>query len=268
MKKVLVALLMVVVLFSLCACGTSQTSFISKSKAKSLAKQFPDLQAEVTFKYESNGKEYQIVVKYDLLLEQAPVAVTRFIQIANAEGYDGTRVDTYNSSYKYAVMGRYGEKTGEDGKSKYYDFRSEDPTFAGEFKQNGYKMPKGGYADFEFYSLAMFHVNEGKHFDSANGAFIMDLSNEDKGLNSANYAVFAKFASIKVLTDGEVSLRETTTKNSQLYDKMVSLTGTTSHTVYDLNGEESSSIRIATNKVTISVKILGDYDWTKLPTIR
>ena len=266
-KKVLVALLMVAVLLSLCACSVGSTSFLSKSQVNSLVKEYPNPQAQLILNYTTNGKTVEIKVTYDLLLEKAPLAVTRFIQIANEGGYDGTLVDTYNSGYKYVVMGRYGEKEGDDGKSQYYDFRSEDGTFAGEFKQNKYKAPKGGYAEFELYSLAMFHNLEAKYFDSANGAFIMDLSREDGGLNSANYAVFAKFANMTVLTDGVVTLRETTSKNSLIYDKMTYLTGTTTRTVYELNGENSSSIKIASEKITVSVKILGSYDWSKLPTI-
>lgn len=273
-KKVLVALLMIAVLLTLCACTVGSTSFLSKSKVNSLVKAYPNPQAELTLTYTSNSKTIEIKVTYDLLLDKAPLAVTRFVQIANEGGYDGTLVDSYNSTYKYVVMGRYGEKENADNKSQYYDFRSEDPTFAGEFKQNKYKAPKGGYSEFELYSLAMFHENSGEKFDTANGAFIMDLSNdkstkeEETGLNSANYAVFAKFATMTVLTDGVVTLRETTSKNSQIYDKMTSLTGTTTRTVYELNGENSSSIKIVSDKITLTVKILGNYDWTKLPTIR
>lgn len=271
MKKVLVALLMVAVLLSLCACTVSPDSFLSKSEVNSLVKAYSKPQAELTLSYTSNGKDIEIHVTYDLLLDKAPLAVTRFVQIANDGGYEGTLVDYYNSSSKYAVMGRYAIEEVENGskvENRYFNYRSEDVTFAGEFKQNKYKMPKGGYAEFELYSLAMFHENEADEFNSANGAFIMDLSSDKGGLNSANYAVFAKFASMRVLTSGEVTLRETTSKNSQLYDKMATLTGTTTRTVYDKNGENSSSIKIVSDKITISVKILGDYNWSKLPTIR
>ncbi|MCH5159836.1 MAG: peptidylprolyl isomerase [Clostridiales bacterium] len=268
MKKILVALLMVVLLFSLCACGVNSNSFMSRSQVNSLSKEFSGVQAVLTLTYESNGKTIDMKVTYDLLLDQAPIAVTRFIQIANDGGYDGTRVDTYNSTYKYVVMGRYGQKDDSDGKKKYYDFRSHDVTFAGEFKQNGYRAPKGGYAEFELYSLAMYHVNEGEEFNSANGAFILDLSGEDSGLNSANYAVFAKFASMTILTDGEVTTQPTTSKRPQLSDKLVRLTSTTSRTVYDAHGENPTSIKIASNEVTVTVEILGDYDWSKLPIIR
>ena len=271
MKKVLVALLMVAVLLTLCACGVSSGSFLPKSKVKSLVNEYPNPQAELTLTYTTNSKTVEIHVTYDLLLSKAPLAVTRFVQIANEGGYEGTLVDSSNSSYRYAVMGRYAIEEVENNnkvENKYFNYRSEDVTFAGEFKQNKYKAPKGGYAEFELYSLAMFHDGEAKDFDSANGAFIMDLSTEKGGLNSANYAVFAKFASMKVLTNGEVTLRETTSKNDQLYNKMLSLSGTTTRTVYDKTGENSSSIKIASDKITISVKILGNYDWSKLPTIR
>ena len=266
MKKVLVALMMVAVLLGLCACGVSSNSFMSKSQVNSIVKAYPNPQAVLTFKYVDNGKNVKIRVTYDLLIEQAPLAVTRFIQIASSGGYDGTFVDTYNSTYKYAVMGRYGQREGDD---KYYNFRSHDVTFAGEFKQNGYRAPKGGYAEFELYSLAMFHMNDGEEFNSANGAFILDLSGEDWGLNSANYAVFAKFVSMTILTDDDVTTQPTTSKRPQLSDKLVKLGGTTSYTVYDVNGEHATSIKFASQKVTIEVEVSGSGDnWSKLPTIR
>ena len=264
MKKVLVAFVMILLLLSLCACSVPANSFMSRAQASSLAKKYPNPQAVLTLTYKTDGKTIEMKITYDLLLAQAPIAVTRFIQLANEGAYDGTVVDTYDSTYKYVVMGRYG-KDEED--NRWYDYRSADITFAGEFEQNGYRAPRDGYAQFETYSLAMYHENSGSQFDSANGTFLLALKSDT--LNSSNYAVFAHFASMTILTDGEVTTQETTSKRPQLNDKMTSLTGRTTRTVYDVDGSNSRSVQIVSSEVTLTVEISETPDgWKKLPTIR
>ena len=265
MKKALVAVVMILLLVSLCACSVASNSFMSRAQVNSLTKRYPNPQAQLTLKYKLGGNDFEVTFTYNLLLDKAPIAVTRFVQLANEGAYNDTVVDKFDSTYLYAVMGRYGQN--QD--SRYYNLRYDDVTFAGEFKQNGYREPKGGYAQFQMYSLAMFHDNRsGEKFDSANGTLLLALSADT--LNSDNYAVFAEFASMKVVTNGE-TVREYSTPNGLLFDHMKKFT-TSSTQIYDPTGTTSVSgsiLKAASNTdITITVAILGDYDWSKLPTIR
>ena len=267
MKKVLVAIVLITLLVSLCACGVSHNSFMSRAKVNQLVKSYPNPQAEVTFKYETAGNNYQVKVTYNLLLDKAPIAVTRFIQLAIDGAYDDTLVDTLDSSKKYVVMGRY-QKNAEDG--KYYKVRTADVTFAGEFESNEYREPSGGYAQFALYSLAMYHENKGEEFDSANGTLMLALTSD---INAANYAVFAEYASMTILTNDVITTENATSRRPQLRDNLLSFSFRTSRDVYDANDPDVSSERISilttekSTNVTITVKILGEYDWKKLPTI-
>lgn len=257
---------MILLLVSLCACTVSPTSFLSKSKVRSLVSSYPEPTAVVTLNYKTGNNDFRVEITYKLLLDKAPLAVTRFIQIAKDGGYDGTLIDKYDSSYKYMVMGRY---KAED--SKYYNARSKDTTFAGEFKQNGYSMPSGGYADFTFFSLAMYHDEAAKNFDSANGTLILDLSNEESGLNSANYAVFAEFVSMSVYTNDELTTKDRDNVPGYILAHLMGFTGRTTRTVYDSADENarSSSVQILSSEPTLTVEVFGsDDDWKNLPTIR
>ena len=264
MKKVLVVLLIVSLLFTLCACSVPHNSFMSKSMVNSLVKAYPNPQAKVTFTYDTGGNNFEVTITYNLLLDKAPLAVTRFIQIANEGGYDGTLVDALSKSAPmYAVMGRYTHQ------NEYYAVRTTDVTFAGEFASNGYREPKGGYAEFKLYSLAMFHKNEGEYFDSADGTFILALAGAGKTLSSANYAVFAEFASMTVKTNGETTTKETTSPSAKLRDHLLSFS-TTSRTIYDSVDKDAPSFSapICSTEVKLTVEIVEGYDWSKLPTIR
>ena len=271
MKKVLVAFLMVALLFSLCACGVSSDNFMSRSQVSSLVKQYPNPQAVVTLNYEtSTNEKFEVKITYNLLLEQAPLAVTRFIQIANDGGYDNTLVDTLdNSSHTYMIMGRY-----EQRDDKYYNVRLADTTFAGEFESNKYRMPKGGYTDFSLFSLAMYHDANGESFNSANGTLILALASETSEkpitLNSANYAVFAEYESMTVrIDDGDVNSYKKVSDTVLNHLKNFT-TRKSNQPVYDPNDPNASSVAVTimNTKITLSVEILGNYDWTKLPTIR
>ena len=261
MKKVLVALMMVVLLVSLCACSVASGSFMSRAQANSLAKNFDGAQAQVTFKYTAGSDKIEITVTYNLLFDKAPIAATRFVQLAQGGKYENTVVDTLDTSYKYVVMGRYMVE-----ENKYYDVTTDNVSFAGEFKQNGYRQPKDGYAEFGMYSLAMYHAMGAEYFDAANGTLILALSAET--LNSDNYAVFAEFDSMTVSVQNGRT-RTYNTPNSQLHDSLMSFTTrSTGTTIYDSNSSSSVTASVMSTKVYLSVQILGDYDFSKLPTIR
>lgn len=267
MKKALVALVMIALLVCLCACSVPSNSFMSKAQVNSLLKRYPEPKAVVTLSYKAGNDEFDVSITYKLLLEQAPIAVTRFIQIANKEenGYNNTLVDTLNTSDKYMIMGRYEQK--ED--NKYYNVRTADVNFAGEFKSNDYREPQGGYAEFKMFSLAMYHENDGEHFNSANGTLILALSSEIL-LNSANYAVFAEFESISVSTNGGEA-KSYSKVPSIIRDHLMGFTTRTTYSIYDANDENAGSVsaQIMSTKVTLNVEVFGsDDNWKKLPTIR
>ena len=266
MKKFLTALLLITLLLTLTACNIPAKSFMSKAQANSLAKEYGTPQAEMTLKYKTSSSGDEVVVKiiYDLLLDKAPLAVTRFIQIANDDGYNETIVDTLNKDHDYLIMGRYKKID-----TKYYDMRSGGGTFAGEFKQNRYKQPKGGYAQFDMFSLAMYHANDGAHFDSADGTLILSLtSNENKKLNFANYAVFAQLAKISVSVNGG-NFDDYTKVPSFVRENLYSFSARVSRNIYDAydDSKSSVSVQVMSTSVTLTVSILGNKDWSKLPTI-
>lgn len=272
MKKVLTALLLISLLFALCACGgtgghVSAESFMSRAKVNSLVKRYGEKpQAELTLSYTSSGDEVVVKVVYDLLLEQAPLAVTRFIQIANEGGYEGTLADTLNKDHDYIVMGRY-KKFDDD--NYYYDVRGGQTTFAGEFKQNDYKQPKGGYATFGMFSLAMYHANDGAQFDAANGTLILSLtSDEKKVLNSANYAVFAQLASISVKV-GKGELVDYRKVPSFVRENLYGFSARVTRKVYDRYDDTKGyvSVQMMSTAVKLHVEMLGNHDWSKLPKI-
>ena len=267
MKKVLVAFLMIALLVSLCACSVPAGSFMGRAQVNSLVKKYGTPQAELTIKYEAGADKVVVKVTYDLLLDKAPLAVTRFIQIANEGGYEDTFIDQLETTYKtYMVMGRYAKD--EVDSKKYYDLRSADVAFAGEFESNKYRQPKGGYAEFKMFSLAMYHENVGEKFDSANGTLILSLSSQTR-LNSADYAVFAEFQSMTVYVNEKQTYSYTKVDPSVLAN-LQSFTTATSHDVYkkDNPNTTTSNVKIISAEPTLSVKILGDSDWSKLPTIR
>lgn len=271
MKKALVAIVLIALLFTLCACGIPANSFMSKTKVNSLAKKIPNPQAVVTLSYTKGNDNFDVAITYDLLLEQAPIAVIRFIQIASKSenSYENTIVDTLNTSDKYLVMGRY-EKRQDN---KYFNVRTTDSTFIGEFKSNDYREPSNGYAEFKILSLAMFHEkdSDGEHFNSADGTLIMSLAN-DITLNSANYAVFAQWSSITVVTNGKTEDAKTYTRNvpSLVQNHLMGFTSRTTQSIYDASddGASSVSVSIVSSAPTLSVRILGVDDLKKLPTIR
>lgn len=268
MKKLLVVLMIAVLLVSLCACNrVPSTRFLSSTQVNSLAKNFDDPQAEVSLVYTKDGKQMEVDLVYDLLLTQAPLATIRFITLVNEGFYDQTVLDTYNSTYNYLLFGRYKLKTSEiDGKEKYYK-NPVDLTFKGEFKSNGYPQPEGGYAKFGMMSLAMYHADwteDNNTFDDANGYLILSTSSET--LNSDDYAVFAHLKSVNVNRGGE----EAGPFKYPTSDVLTHIreTSRTTNTIYDDATEANSeSIYTLSTKIKVYIRMLGDYDWSKLPTI-
>lgn len=278
MKKVLVFLLLAVMLVSVCACSyVPSTRFMSNSQRNSLVDDFGTPQAVLTINYTRNNVDYEIEITYNLLLSQTPIAVVRFIQLANAGAYDETVIDTFNSSYQYMIMGRYIYKDSviEEGKKHVYVNNALDVTFKGEFKSNGYSEPSEGYAQFKNFSLAMFHdesTAEDTNFDTANGTFI--LATDGATLNSNNYAVFAELASMTYSVNGKVQATRVGKVDSNARADLVSFTSKTgTRTVYT-DETESETIpsftmmnQVATIHVTIRAAEGKSADWSKLPRI-
>ncbi len=277
MKKILVVLMIVMMLATLCACNyVPSTRFLSKAQVNAIAGNFDDPQAEMTLNYTSNGENVEVKITYNLLLTKTPLAAIRFIQLTNEGFYDDTVVDYYNSTNHYWTLGRYRyeeSKIQTQGKMVYLQNPC-DKTFKGEFESNGYGMPKGGYAKFRILSLAMYYepwTETDNTFDTANGHLIMSAANESSNastLNSANYAVFAEMDSISVrrTTDGEF---QTFGKvPSDILSQLTGFTSRTSRDVYDDDSEANkTSVSLMTTVVKIHVKMLGDYDWSKLPRV-
>ena len=279
LKRVLVLVVLAVVLVSVCACNTVPAKrFMSNSMVKKLTNEFNGVQAEVTLSYEIRDggvkKQFEIKIVYDLLVGQAPIAVTRFIQLANDGYYNDSIIDTYNQTYRYMVMGRYLYKDSvvSENKQNYYANKTM-PTFKGEFKSNNYSEPTGGYAQFESYSLAMYHEeskSDNANFDTAQGALILALDNT---LNSNNYAVFAHmYSTTYTVIDGDnvTSVEHIGKMHGMAETNLKSFTATSRRTsVYTDATEEHKlpSVTMMDQLVTVKVRILGDYDWSKLPQI-
>lgn len=277
MKKVLVVLMVALMLVSLCACTyVPSTRFMSRMQVNSLVKEYGTPQAELTLNYKVGGKEVEVKVVYNLLLSQAPLATIRFIQLVEDNFYDDAIIDTYNSTYRYMVMGRYAyreivlnEGTEKEKTEMRYFKNESDVTFKGEFKSNAYKEPKDGYSQFSIFSLAMYHsdaTTDDNNFDTANGTLILALANET--LNSDNYAVFAEMANMSYkVGDGEFN-KQSSKVSPDILTNLKSFTSRTSRPVYDdMTMETSTSISLMSTTVKLHVRMLGDFDWSKLPTI-
>lgn len=266
MKKFLVFLVLIVMLFSLCACNyVPSTRFMSRAKVDSLVKQFGTPQAVVTISYKIGDKEHKIEILYDLLLSQTPLAVIQFIHLANDGFYNDTVIDTYDSQYHYMILGRYSY----DAESKKFYDNISTVTFKGEFASNNYREPKEGFAQFKMFSLAMYYDNpnkeDGANFDKANGTLLLELS-EKEPINYKNHAVFAHMVSV-AYDGGEPSSKVTSTVLGHLTK------GSTSNNVVYSDKSESSSRKekMPSPTFTIQVKIVGakgkSSDWSKLPRI-
>ena len=271
MKKLLIVLLSVALLATLCACNyVPSTRFMSSAQVNALTKKYDKPQAELTLNYRTGSTDVEVKVVYDLLLSQTPIATVRFIQLVNDGFYESTFMDNYDSTNKYLTFGRYVYVQSKQNESKNVYLKNPmDVTFKGEFKSNGYRQPKEGYAQFSLLSLAMYHdawTESNNTFDSANGYLIMAMANQT--LNSDNYAVFATVNSITV----KYGDKEATSHSNLPSDvnSILTKTSKTSYTVYDDDSETNStsvSLLSESNRVKVHIEILGDYDWSALPKI-
>ena len=283
MKKVLLVLLCVVMLFTFTACNNNP--FLSKSKVDSLVKQAggANPQAEMTIEYKvtkgSKTNEYKIVLTYEILLDKTPITALNFIDAVVDNYYSNLLFDYNSSAYNYFIGGRYYAKQVEvEGNetnttvTKYYKTTAR-PTFVGEFEGNNYSDPTGatdgsGYSKFEALSLAMYHDKNTESFDKANGAIIMAL--RDDCLNYKNYAVFAKMVNMVVYVDGVASPQASPENPSTepldwLLTNLKSYTSTNTQVVYDVDGNELPQKQtFLTVKPCFSIKMLGNTDWAKL----
>lgn len=282
MKKVLVVLVLAVMLVSVCACSyVPSTRFLSRSQVNALVKEYGIPRAEVTLSYtlKDGGveKDFEIKIIYDLLLSQTPLAVIRFIQLANEGFYDDTVLDTYHSSSpKYMILGRYAYKESavDEGEMKFFVNKSatSDITFKGEFAQNNYREPKAGYAETKPYSLAMYHENyvdsKNTNYDTANGALMLTMDNY---LNNKNYAVFAHMVSMSLkVGDGEAVTYPEGSVHPTAHANLAGFTRTDrSRSIYTDETEETKapSFTMMDQIVTVRVKILGGDNWDKLPRV-
>ncbi len=271
MKKLAIVLLIAVMLVTLCACNyVPSTRFMPKSQVKSLVKRYERPQAEMTFHYTADNMDVEVKVVYDLLLDKTPLATVRFIQLVNEGFYNDTFFDYYNgpSQYNYLTLGRYLEKKSIVSDKTVYLKNPSETTFKGEFKSNGYKEPEGGYAQFGILSLAMYHdawTEDNNTFDTACGYLIMSTST--KTLNSDNYAVFAHLSSMSVRYDDGTPIVQNNVRGEVL-KVLTASNNATSRTVYDDESEtNSSSVSMKRDVIKVEFKILGDYDWSKLPQI-
>ena len=243
-----------------------------KYEKNSLAKKFDDPRAELTLKYTAkNGTQMEVVIVYKLLLAQTPLATIRFIELVNEGFYNDTFVDSYISQYHYVTLGRYLYKnsTVQENNPKVYLQNPSELTFKGEFKSNGYKEPKAGYAQFKMLSLAMYHgdyTEENNNFDSANGYLIMALSTTNM-LNSENYAVFAEMQTV-TLRRGEQDPVTYTNRAPDDFVQNLCNTDRDSKRVYaDVDETNYSTVSMMRIHVSVQFRLLGDYDWSQLPGV-
>lgn len=277
MKKVLkfFALTMcVVLLLSLASCG----EFMSASKAKKLVSEFGTPQAEMTLTFTTaKGTKLRYVIIYDLLLDKTPITTINFINLVEIGFYKDAIFDSYNSNYNYFLAGRYTYRTNGDSDTLHGYSNVSDVTMVGEFKTNKFREPNGGYEPFSMFSLAMYHEDNAKSFDSANGALIFatasSSSETKKPLNYTNYAVFARMNSISIYEgDSETPRTYSRDQMSSLYlDNLTSQTSTTSCSMTNANGDSSSVTilgeRSAPRFVFSITMVDSGKDWSKLPKV-
>lgn len=279
--KVLTVLALLVTLVSLAACNHIPTTrFMSKTQVNNLAKQFEGAQAEMTLNYQTgNSVDVEVKIVYNMLFTKAPLATIRFIQLVNDKFYDDTVMDTHNTTNNYMVFGRYlyKESAVQTDSPKVFFQNLAEKTIKGEFKSNNYPEPEGGYAPFKIFSLGMYHdesVADDNKFDTGVGYVIFAMANET--LNPANYAVFADMASISYKYGSEGELHTMNKVPAEIFETLHAITSKTSPTekqgvftdaTETTRVDPTPSILSKTNPITIHIRMLGDYDWSKLPQL-
>lgn len=282
MKKLLLIALCLIMLFTFCAC--SSTQFLSKSQVNKLVKKYandgklPQVEMTLSYKTPKNSTSVQIKVVYDLLLDEAPISVISFINLLNDGRYDNVVVDSKTTTYMSIGRYTYTVEDSESSSDRTYAFADTSKTFIGEFKNNNFK-PYGdaegdddGYAKFDFFSLAMYHdaatsksddkeqqTEYHRAYDSADGRLMLSLG--ETRLNTApsykEYAVFARPVSFSYSNDGGENFANPVSKFSSSWYS--AFTGVTSKTV-KINGTNYSPIQI-----DVSFKMVaGTIDWANI----
>jgi len=254
-------------LFSLASCAGG---FMSRVKVNSLVKKYGTPQAEITFDYTYNNDKMKVVYVYDLLLDKTPVTVINFINLAESGYFNDVIINRYNSTYAYLQFGEYvyRAESSESDTYKYYENKKV-PSIVGEFATNKYPEPKGGYAEFPKLALAMYHDEGTKYNDTASGSVIMRLppqGSDSETLSYKNYAVFAYINSLSVSINGKDPVNYKNNMPAYLREQLAK-TNTTQRTVYTADGTDSNKLSLYATNIAVSVKILGDHDWSKLPKV-
>lgn len=265
--RVLALVMCAMLLFSLVACNGPKT--ISASKAKRLIDKYGIPQAQLTLNFTSNGKKMKYVITYDLLMDKTPTTVVNFINLVENKFYDNVIFQTYNSSQNFYRAAGYSYREDSEGKSKVVENVS-GITIPGEFESNLYSEPKGGYADFSMFSLAMYHENTADKFDSANGELIFSTG-DSVTLNASNYAVFAKMVSLSVYTGDDETPQTYTGKISEwALTALTKINSASSCNVTTAEGDSKSVSLIHSSNIprlVFSIEMLGGEWSSKLPKV-
>ncbi len=280
MKKVLIILLCAIMLLTFTACNGND--FLSAGETKSLLKKVggKNPQAQMTLSYQvgkdSSKQTVTLEIVYEILLDKTPITAVNFINAVQDGFYSDVLVHSNQSTYNYMIAGGYYKKdivsTNDNGEevttTKFY--QQSLPSFVGEIAGNGFAEPRGekvdgdSYTKFDVFSLAMYHADGANYFNSADGRLVISTSSQTK-LSHLNYAVFAKMISIVVKVDGE---QISTDIPSWVLTTLDSSTSTTKRTIYDKDDvKQSAQVSILSPEIIIDIKMLGDVDWSVLPTI-
>lgn len=277
MKKALIIVTAFILLFSFCACSSGEfitSSKLEKIKANSGIDANPV--ATVTLRYndlnaDASGDVYTVVIKYELLIDKAPITVINFMNLVQDGFYDNTVVDYIGS--RYMIAGRY---TQEDDK---FITKESGYTIKGEFLANGYKVDEskkdGDNAQPMLGSLIMYHnaqTETRNYFDTASSAFFMAFTNEFSTatatpMSKDNYAVFAYVLSSTMSVSDSSGFYPATgagTVNptglaSKFVDDMVNYETDTQET-------DGSDLQNAPEETITIVSITLDKDYKNLPT--
>lgn len=281
MKKLLLIALCLVMMFTFCAC--SSTQFLSQAQVNKLVKKYsvngnlPQMEMTLSYTPSSDSTTHmKIKVVYELLLDKAPVSVISFINLLNSGRYNNVVVDSKSSTYM--SIGRYTYTPSSTGSTSFDDrvvsIADTSKTFIGEFKNNNFK-PYGkvadgddGYTKFDMLSLAMYHdvassksdekeqqTEYHRAYNSANGRLMLSLGETALGTapEYKDYAVFARPVSISYsYDDGETYSNSVSKLDSWAHAQLTSILTKTR------NGYSFVKIDVSFQMVA------GDIDWTNI----
>lgn len=295
MKKLLVIVLCLVMLFTFSACSGAQ--FLSASKVDKLVAKYSENgklpQVEMILTYKTSGKAtpMQIKVVYDLLLDKTPISVISFINLLESGRYNNVVVDSSQSTHMQ--IGRFTYFTADDStdeeeelpaidfptssSERVYLLTNPSATFAGEFKNNNFK-PYGkvaegddGFNKFEMFSLAMYHdaasvksdsdeqqAEYKRAYNSADGRLMLSLGTTENGTapNYKNYAVFARPVSFSV----SINLGEFSDPVSQLDSYLLKQIKSVSSKTVTISGTAYTPILIDVSFQMVA----GNIDWANI----